>query len=102
MRIFTLSAAATTCSNEQADISDSRSDSSSVSSDASPISPAFSASARPQASCFHGSVVSVSGSISTFFGCQKVPTMFLTPPRSTAVFPPTELSTWDRSVVGKL
>ena len=68
----------------------------------SAISPAFTASARPLDFWRSESVSSVSGSISTFFGCQKAPTMFLTPARLIAVLPPIELSTWDRIVVGML
>ena len=48
------------------------------------------------------SVFKVSGSMSTALGCQKAPTTFLTPPRSTAVFPPTAASTMASIVVGTL
>ena len=39
-------------------------------------------------------------SASTYAGCLKVPTRFLPWGRSTAVLPPTELSTMARSEVG--
>ena len=62
--------------------------------------PALRASARPFTYWRWGSVSSVSGSMSTTQGCQKAPTMFLVSPRSTAVLPPMEESTWDSVVVG--
>lgn len=64
------------------------------------IIPYLMASAIPSESMVSESVDKTSGSQITQAGCLKAPTRFFPHGRSIAVFPPTEESTWAKSVVG--
>ena len=57
-------------------------------------------SAYPANKSFLGKVLRVFGSINTAEGWKKVPIRFFPNLEFIAVFPPTELSTWDKRVVG--
>ena len=67
---------------------------------ASRITPYLTTSPSPAMYSRSGSVFSVSVSINTARGCKNAPTMFLASVRLIPTLPPTELSTWARSVVG--